>query len=130
MLRRLFHCNRGSSIIDFAFALPVLATLMVGTLEMGQVLHASGALRHALGDGIRLAKVDPAASEADVLGVVREQLAGINPDGIKTLKFTRGTKNGASFGEVEISYEIQPVIPFVPTGALTLNESKSAYLPT
>ena len=127
---RAFLTNReGSSTIDFAFALPVLATLMIGMVQMGVTLHTSGALRHAAGEGIRMAKVNPDATEAEVLNEVRDELVAMKADNITNLTFTRGTSNGADYGEVSISYRVDPIISFLPVPPVTLTETKQAYLP-
>lgn len=130
MLNKLTRDCTASSTVDFAFALPVLTTLMLGMLQMGQILHTSGAMRHALGEGIRLAKVDPAATQTQVLDEVRDELVAIDEDGITALTFQRGTTNGARYGKIDITYRLEPMIPLVPVPAITLNESKTAYLPS
>lgn len=128
-MRALLANREGSSTIDFAFALPVLATMMIGMVQMGVTLHTSGALRHAAGEGIRLAKVNPDATEVEVLNEVRDELVAMKADNITNLTFTRGTSNGADYGEVSISYRVDPIIKYLPVPAVTLTETKQAYLP-
>ncbi|MXP46230.1 hypothetical protein GRI43_02335 [Altererythrobacter luteolus] len=128
-MRTLLTNRDGSSTIDFAFALPVLATLMIGMVQMGVTLHTSGALRHAAGEGIRLAKVNPDATETEVLDEVRDELVAMKADNITELTFERGTSNGADYGEVSISYRVDPIISFLPVPPVTLTETKQAYLP-
>lgn len=122
--------KRGATIVEFAAALPVLVTLMVGVLQYGMILHASGGLRNALGEGIRHAKVYPDATETSVLQKTRDALAGIDPSGITALTFERGVSNGAAFGRLSITYQTEAVVPFVPVQAITLTETKTAYLPS
>ena len=127
---RLHRDASGAASVEFVFALPVLATFMIGVLQFGLVLQANGAIRNALGDGIRYAKVHPSATNNEVLTQTRAGLAGIAQSGIKTLTFQRGTSNGASYGQIAISYQLQPMIPFAPLPPITLNQTKTAYLPT
>jgi Flp pilus assembly pilin Flp len=129
-LFRLFRNTRGAASVEFAFALPVLAVFMVGVLEFGQVLMANGALRNALGDGIRYAKVHPSATTSEVLTQTKAGLAGVSLSGIKSLNFVRGTQNGADYGQISISYQMKPMIPFAPLPPIVLNQTKTAYLPT
>lgn len=126
--RRLVDDMTGAAAIEFAFAIPVLACVMIGILQFGMILHASGGMRHAVGEGIRHAKIYPNASSTEVLAEVRDALSGINPAGITSLTFERGTSNNAQFGRISMTYQIQPVIPFVPMDLLTLTESKTAYV--
>lgn len=122
--------ERGATIVEFALALPLLATMMIGILQYALVLHASGAVRHALGEGIRYAKVYPEASEADVLTKTRNSMQGIDPSGIGALAFTRGVANNSRYGRLEVSYTLKPIIPFVAIPAIVIDESRQAYLPS
>lgn len=125
---KLAHDARGSSTIDFAFALPVLVTLMIATLQMGQVLHAKGSLSHAVGEGARLAKVDPTATQSEVLDRVKAALPSLNEKRLSDLRFTRSVRDGARMATVSVSYTTEanyPVISF----PVTLSESKTVYLP-
>lgn len=129
-IRRLQRDCDGSSTVDFAFAAPVLLTLMLGTIQLGLYLQASGTLRHALGEGIRYAKVYPDATEASVLAEVRDEMPAMDPSRISRLTFARGTANGASFGQITIAYSLEPLIPLVPVPPITIQETKTAYLPS
>ncbi|WP_164931308.1 TadE family protein [Erythrobacter sp. HKB08] len=129
MLRALTADREGSSTVDFAYALPVLVAFMLGIVQMGVTLHSSGALRHAAGEGVRLAKVNPDATETEVLDRVRSELTAMDRDKITSLTFERGTSDGADYGRVSINYEVEPIVPFLPIPTITLSESKQAYLP-
>lgn len=121
---------RGAAVIEFAFALPTIAIIMMGILQMGLVLHASGGMRYALAEGIRFARVNPQATSAQVEGRARAALLGIDRNGITSLTFVRGTSSGgASFGRMAMRYEIAVAIPFVSLPPFVLNETKTTYLP-
>ena len=131
MARLMAHLTRdrtGSSTIDFAFALPVLAIIMIATLQAGQVLHARGSLRHAVGEGVRLAKVNPTATESDVVTLVRAQLPSLNPTRVTGLGMTRGTANGAETATVTATYTTEANYPII-SFPVTITESKTVYLP-
>jgi len=130
ILTNLWRETRASSTVDFAFAFPVIIAIMLGTIQLGVYLQASGTLQHALGEGIRYAKVYPDATEEQVLDEVRDEMTGMNLANIKTLTFARGTSNGADFGQLSISYSLEPMIPLVPVPAITISDSKTAYLPS
>lgn len=85
MFRKLLVDRRGSGSVDFAFAMPVVVTLMLGTIQLGVYLQASGTLRHALGEGIRYAKVDPDATETEVLNEVKDEMPAMDPQKITSL---------------------------------------------
>ncbi|MFN2100270.1 TadE/TadG family type IV pilus assembly protein [Altererythrobacter sp. MF3-039] len=135
MITRLkpFHAikrdENGSLGFEFAIALPILVTLMLGILQFAMVLHASGAMRNAMGEGLRLAKVNPTATAAEVTDETKDEFVGVAHSGIKKLVFTRGTStNGASFGKMVMQYELQPLLPFAPIPPIVINEEKQIYL--
>lgn len=120
----------GVAAIEFAFAAPLLVMLMIGVLQLGMVLHANGGLRHAVGEGVRLAKVYPTATETQVLDEVKSSYSGIDPANVKTLTFERGsTIAGARFASISMSYEVDLVIPFAPVPPIILSQSRTVYLP-
>lgn len=129
-LIRLLHDKSGSGSVDFAFAFPVLITLMLGTIQLGMYLQASSTLQHALGEGIRYAKVYPDATTTEVLDEVRSEMPAMDLDKISRLGFVRGTSNGAAFGRITIAYRLEPMIPLVPVPPITISETKTAYLPS
>ena len=129
-LTRILRDKSGSGSVDFAFAFPVIITLMLGTIQLGMYLQASGTLRHALGEGIRYAKVYPDATTDEVLNEVRSEMPAMDPDKIARLRFNRGTVNGAAYGRITIAYTLEPMIPLVPLPAITISETKIAYLPS
>lgn len=128
-MRKLLRDTEGSSTVDFAFALPVLTVIMLGIVQMGVTLHASGAMQHAVGEGIRLAKVDPDATTADIEAEVKDEMTALDLDKIAELTVVRGTSNGADFGKVTLKYKVDPVIQLLPVPSITLTEEKQAYLP-
>ena len=126
----LLKDTRGAAVIEFAFALPVIAIVMIGILQMGMTLHASGGMRHALGEGIRFARIDPEATDAEVENHARAAMLGIDGSGIRSLTFDRGTTaGGQNFGQITMRYEVALVIPFVPLAPFELEQTKTTYLP-
>jgi len=129
-MKKLLRDNSGAAAIEAAFALPVLATMMIGILQFALVFQASGAMRHGLGEGLRFAKVTPGATSTQVLDKTRAGLAGINLDGITALTFQSGTDNGAQFGLISMTYKLEPLLPFAAIPPITLTETRRAYLPS
>ena len=128
--RRLLTDKRGATLVETAFALPVLVTLMIGILQFGLVLQASGAIRHGIGEGLRFAKVNPSATSTQVLGVSRNAMTGIDMAGITAQNYTSGTVNGVKFGRISLRYQFSPFIPFAKLPPITLNETRQVYLPS
>ncbi|WP_284125913.1 TadE/TadG family type IV pilus assembly protein [Parerythrobacter aestuarii] len=127
--RALAKDTRGSSTVDFAFALPILAVIMIATLQAGQVLHARGSLRHAVGEGVRLAKVNPSATQTEVITLVKAELPSLKANRLSNLTFTRGTQNGADIATVTASYTTEANYPII-SFPVTITETKTVYLPS
>lgn len=53
-LRAVWLCRRGAAAVEFAFALPILLTLMCGIFDLGMVLFADVLLEGAVRDTSRL----------------------------------------------------------------------------
>lgn len=128
-LRALARDRVGSSTIDFAFALPVLAIVMIATLQAGQVLHAKGSLRHAVGEGVRLAKVKPSATQDDVVALVRAQLPSLNAARLTNLGMSRNTANGVRTATVTATYTTEANYPII-SFPVVITETKTVYLPS
>jgi Flp pilus assembly protein TadG len=128
-MRRFPKDDRGSVGLEFGIAIPVLVALIIGVLQFGLVLNANGAMRHAMGEGLRLAKVDPSASNTEVTDRVKAQLVGVDPAGIQTLTFNRATSNNIERGTMTMTVRLTPVIPFAAVPPITLTETKTIYLP-
>ena len=128
-MQRFSQDERGSVGLEFGIAIPVLVALIIGVLQFGLVLNANGAMRHAMGEGLRLAKVDPSASNTEVTDRVKAQLVGVDPAGIQTLTFNRATSNNIERGTMTMTVRLTPVIPFAAVPPITLTETKTIYLP-
>ena len=128
LLSRLRRDERGASVIEFAFALPVAAALMIGILQFAIVLQATGAIRHAVGEGVRYANIHDDASESEVVAKVREQLAGLDENGIVSITLERGNDDGARFDKVDIQYQVEPVVPFMDFDPIVLSDSALSYV--
>ena len=130
LLRQLRRDNTGSFAIEFAIALPVLIAMMIGILNFGLVLNANGSMRNAMGEGLRLAKVDPTATDASVIAATRSALVGVDPNAVQVLTFARGTSNNTETGAMTMSITLRPIIPFAEIPPIVLTETKQIYLPS
>ena len=125
------HDEAGSLGMEFGIAVPVLLALMLGIIQFGLVLGANGSMRDAMGEGLRLAKVDFTATDAEVIAHTEEAFIGGKVSDIQSLSFARSIdSNGAKLGTLTMTYAVQPWIPFVPLDPIVLSETKTIYLPS
>lgn len=128
IVRRALRDRTAASVIEFAFALPVAVALVLGILQFALVLQASGAIRHAVGEGVRYANLHQDASQSAVATHVRAQMAGIDRAGIDAITLERGVSNGAQYDKVAIEYRLEPVVPFVELNPIVLSDSALSYV--
>jgi len=130
LLQRIRSDDRGAAVIEMAFAMPVLIMIMIGMLQFAIVLQANGAIRHGIGEGLRLAKVNSGISDSDVFAEVDASIGGIKSANVTFKDFDKGTtSSGVSWGRLTVRYEITPVIPFASLGKIRLQETRRVYLP-
>lgn len=130
LLTRLRCDSRGTAMLEFAFALPLLVSLMMALLQLAMVLHASGGMRHAVGEGVRFARVHRDATAEEVIARIEKNYSGIERARVRSLAFQRGmTAAGEEFARASMLYEAELVIPFIPRSLVTLSETRLVYLP-
>lgn len=129
-MKRISSNDRGSIGLEFGLAIPILVALIIGVLQFGLILNANGSMRHAMGEGLRLAKVDPTASDTVVTDHVKAELVGVDPAGIQTLTFNRATSNNIDKGTMTMTIKLTPIIPFAMIPPITLTQTKTIYLPS
>ena len=127
-MKHIFQDKRGSMGLEFGLALPILVTMIIGVLQFGLVLNANGAMRNAMGEGLRLAKVNPSATSSQVTQRTKDTLIGVDHQGIQTLTFSRSTVNNLSTGTMTMTIKLTPVIPFAPIPPIVLTQTKKIYL--
>ncbi|WP_369027240.1 TadE/TadG family type IV pilus assembly protein [Qipengyuania sp. RANM35] len=127
-MKRFLSDNRGSIGLEFGLALPILVAMIIGVLQFGLVLNANGAMRNAMGEGLRLAKVKPTATTDQVIKRTKDTLIGVDHNGITKLTFNRGTVNNVATGEMTMTITMKPIIPFAPIPPIVLTQTKKVYL--
>lgn len=127
-MHRLLSDKRGSMGLEFGLALPILVAMILGVLQFGLVLNANGAMRNAMGEGLRLAKVNPTATSTQVIDRTKATLLGVDHNGITTLTFSRGITNNVKTGTMTMTITMKPVIPFAPIPPIVLTQTKRIYL--
>lgn len=80
--RRLRADHRGALAIEFGFALPVLALLTIGLIDVSMLVWSSSTIESAAAEGARYAVVNGAdspspASAADVATYIRTKAVGV-----------------------------------------------------
>jgi len=145
-LRRSATDERGVTLVEFALVLPILTTLLIGTIWIGRAVSVYQALERAAREGARVA-VAPAcascggatATDAAVDSTVNNALAAASLDTsnpgleITIARNQRLNSNDpanyqASGVQVTVSYPVQLNIPFTSQRAKTINLSSTVSM--
>lgn len=69
MIKRLFHCQRATSMIESALVAPVFVFLLIGVIEMGRYTYLAVLAQHAARAGVQYAAQNlETAADASVSG--------------------------------------------------------------
>lgn len=144
MTRHSFHSlirdGKGASVVEFAFAAPILIMFILGTLQIGMVLQANSALREVMGWGGREAMVSyQDSSDGYYLDTTIENMikAKASDDGHRlkaanlTVDVNTTTDNVllAKKINIDLDYDVDFDIPLWGKETLTLSENRTFYVP-
>jgi Flp pilus assembly protein TadG len=134
MMRALLACERGNSFIELGFVAPILATFIIGTVDLSMAYSAELALEQAAQRSIeRVQRITYNVSQNPTLEAEAEAAAGTgsaatvtswlecNGNGVR-LDFTTGTCNAgapyARYVEVQVQKPFDPMFGrFFPSAA-------------
>ena len=131
---------RGTTLVEFALASPILIMFMLAVMQIGMTMQAYSALREVISSGGRAAMVayqdksDGVMTETQVEDMIktRASAAGhrLRADDL-TVDVTITDDNVllAKKIQIDLDYDVELVIPFWKTSALTLSESRMFYVP-
>lgn len=140
--KRLLKDARGSALIEFAFVSPVIISAIIGALQVSTLLHASAAMRSALGEGARMATLYRAPASvgawagptaADICNKTEGAINSLGNAEITALTLTRvsnGTSPNIAYGlQLAVSYNVDLNWAFFTTSP-TLTSTRRVYLRT
>lgn len=127
-LTRLARDQRGATLIEFAFACPIVVMLLIGAVQLGQMLHANAGMRHALGETARWIKVDePNATDAAIKSEIEKNYQGLKK-AQATAEVARSSNYGAKYVELTLTYRFDPEFVFFDVAPFDMKETRTVYL--
>jgi Flp pilus assembly protein TadG len=135
-LFRLKRDQRGISAVEFGLIAPVLIGLIIGVGQMGILFEAQAGLRHAVQEGARYATiyvynssgVAMRPTNAQIIAKVNASKYGLNSSYVTGPSITSGTSNGATYLDITMSYAVPLDFVFYHPPAITLTETRRAYV--
>lgn len=128
--RRLAGDRRGVSAVEFSLLAPALLGLIFGVIEVGRAAYTQGVVSFAAEEATRYAVVNYDISEEQVRDLTEDCLLGVDRNRINAIVVT-GPINPADNTRtisVEVSYNFQFLLPFLPMDSVTISGSSRGFL--
>lgn len=112
-LKRLRADVSGASALEFALVLPVFATMVFGTIQMGLAFYFAGSVQFALERTARMTMVDQDMSAGQVQTAFANELATFTDQDID-VTYSVDNSGPVPIAELSATYVHEFVIPMVP----------------
>ncbi len=126
--KHLFGNEDGTAVIEIAFALPALVTLIWMIVQLGLVFRAMSGIQHALGEGARAATLWPLPDVDDIEDKMSEAVYGIGPGKFTVVDAAPGTADGSDYLDLEVTYEQDTNLIFLPGPKITVSRNKRVWV--
>jgi Flp pilus assembly protein TadG len=120
--------ERGVSAVEFALALPMLLTFVLGTAQLGKLFFSNADMRQAAAAGARVASIFPVPDDDTILDAVDERLVRSGAVDASTVALTKGTDaSGNPYVDISITYTVPLDFVFFQVSPVTLNETRRVF---
>jgi Flp pilus assembly protein TadG len=127
LYKRLRSDERGAAVIEMAFALPALITLIWMILQLGLVLRAMSGIQHSLGEGARLATIWPVPDSAAIQAKMNAAVYGIGPGTFAIPAPVVGKADGADYLDLQVTYSQATDLLFVRGPTISVSRKKRVW---
>lgn len=117
----LFRRNRdGASAVEFALILPAFVTMVMGTIQMGLVFYQASTVQFALEETARKVMVAPGMTYSQIQTSITDQVRQLTSQTV-TVTYSIDSSGPIAIAQLNASFTIQVVIPFVPQFSIPFN---------
>jgi Flp pilus assembly pilin Flp len=127
-IRKLIRDDDGAAVIEMAFALPILITLIWMIIQLGLVFRAMSGIQHALGEGARAATLWPVPAVSDIEDRMNDAVYGIGPGEFDVVDAVPGTQDGSDYLDLEVTYSQDTDLLFFPGPTIEVSRSKRVWV--
>jgi Flp pilus assembly protein TadG len=128
VLRRLLRDRTASPAVEFAFAAPVLMLFTIGTIQLGVLFAAYAGMASALNEGARFATTFPTPNDQQIVARMNAKRFMVQTAYMTIPMPVRGTVNNVNYIELRMNYSAPLNFVFFSTPAVTLSQTRRAYL--
>jgi Flp pilus assembly protein TadG len=131
MIRALTALRRsrsGATAAEFAMVLPLFLMFVFAFIGIGSVFWANAGLRHAVGEGARVATLFPRRDNNAIIAAIQANsfgLAGV----MTTPNISSGTANSQDFVDITVTVRPRFDLFFIEVSPITFTESRRVYRP-
>ena len=125
--KRLLADDRGSNIIEFAIALPVLILFIYGIFTVGLMFQANAGVQHALGEAARYATIYPTPTDAQLQTRITSKTFGLKGGTLQTPVIDNSNVTNG-YKTITLTYSRPTNFLFFKGPTVTITRSKRVYL--
>lgn len=130
MIGRIVKNERGTAIIEIAFALPALIMMMWAIVQAGLVFRAMSGIQHGLGEGARFATLYPLPTADLIKSKITQTVYGIGPGSFVIADPVAGTSDGAEYLDLTVTYSQDTDLLILPGPTISVSRSKRVWVST
>lgn len=133
LYRQLRRDESGATVIEMAFALPLLIMFLWAIFQFGLVFRANSGIQHALGEGARFATLFPTPANSQIERRMASAVYGIGPGRfnyqITPIDDPDTPINEAEVGymDLTVTYTQETSLLIVPGPTITITKTKRAW---
>lgn len=130
LARRIRRDERGATVIEMAFALPILILMIYMLVQLAEVYRAVAGMQHALGEGARFATLWPTPAAADIEDRIEDSVYGIGP-GEFTVDPPEIESDGSATGsyyDLRVTYEQDTNLLLFPGPDISVSRTKRVWV--
>lgn len=131
-LHRLLRDDKGATVIEFAFALPILIIMVFMIYQFGLIYRANSGIQHSLGQGARAATLWPTPTKAQVKTIMQNSVYGIGP-GTFTIAEPAEVEDPvakAKYWDLEVTYTQGTSLIMLPGPNISVTKKKRVWIAT
>lgn len=125
--RKLFGDQAGSTALEFAVVLPLLAVIFAGLAQFAWTQHCASSLRFALSTASRALMLNPSLSQSDLQSMVKNRLAHADPN--VTVALAIETTPSGRVATLDGAYDRSIMLPLLPSIPIHYRTTVTTALP-
>lgn len=131
LIGKLTRETRGALSVEFALGIPIILSTIFGTVELGRLGFTQAALQHAAEEATRFAIVrEGQVTPSDIEDYAATKLTGVfdREAAVITAAAPIDPVTGTSLLSVQVNYQYQFLLPFLPQEGIQLSGDSSGFI--